>query len=326
MFPLPPILPAVLDSLGAWFSAALNPQLIPWYAAVLLLLAVGGLLVQNRQLRKQGLYFDKLRTRVLEAKEPVRLLDLESQQLLLEAKKQFDDQILSSKEHINASRDQTLTLVGDFKQKLETALNGIMRAVSSELAKVVTHTSTAQDEAKQTRELLGATNDLIDRKDKQIQKLQEGYQASLLKPLLLSFMEIKDDLGKEIADSKDSQAAVAFSSAVKQIEMAFDKIGVIQTEISAEQDPEALPSHFWEAFPAAQVTDRADLHGKVFRVAKPGYHTILPGTAERNDYVLRKAVVIRYRHDPGESSTRTAPSSHQPSTSNSPTSASPHKS
>lgn len=300
----PPLLFSTSDSLSTWMSALLNPQLIPWYAAVLLLLAVGGLLFQNRQLRKQGLYFDKLRTRVLEAKEPVRLLDLESQQLLLEAKKQFDDQIRSSKEQINASRDQTLAVVSDFKQKLETALNGIMRAVSGELAKVVTHTSTAQDEAKQTRELLGATTDLIDRKDKQIQKLEEGYQASLLKPLLLSFMEIKDDLVREEADSRDNDAKAAFSAAIRQIEMAFDKIGVIQTRVGAEQDPETLPSHYWDALPAAEVTDRADLHGKVFRIAKPGYHVALPGSDERNGYVLRKTVVIRYRYEPRDLSAK----------------------
>ena len=295
--PLVALLPTPGSSEG-WFSVLANPQLIPWYAAVLLLLAVGGLFVQNRQLRKQGLYFDKLRTRVLEAKEPIRLLDLEAQQLLLEAKKQFDQKISSSTAHIGVSRDQTLAVVNEFKQKLETALNGIMRAVSGELAKVVSHASTTQDEAKQTREVLSATTELIDRKDREIRKLQEGYQTSLLKPLLQPFMEVKDELERELNDTIDPHAKEVFSSAVKQIDAAFDKVGVIPTKIRAEEDPERLPVHFWEALPSAQVTDRADLQGRVFRVAKPGYHVILPGLDEANGQVLRKAVVIRYRFEP----------------------------
>lgn len=311
--PLPLVtLLSVSDGSGGWLAARSNPQLIPWYAAALLLLAVGGLLVQNRQLRKQGLYFDKLRTRVLEAKEPIRLLDVESQQLLLEAKKQFDQQIRSSTEHIGASRDQTLAVVNEFKQKLETALNGIMRAVSGELAKVVSHTSTAQDEAKQTRELLSATTDLIDRKDKEIRKLQEGYQTSLLKPLLQPFMEVKDELIRELNDSSDSHAKEVFSSAVKQIDLAFDKIGISQTKIRPEEDPERLPVHFWEALPSAQVTDRADLHGRVFSVIRPGYHVILPGLDETSGQVLRKAVVVRHRFEAPQSPRAEAEGSQNP--------------
>jgi len=306
--PLVALLPGPGSSEG-WFSALANPQLIPWYAAVLLLLAVGGLFVQNRQLRKQGLYFDKLRTRVLEAKEPIRLLDLEAQQLLLDAKKQFDQQISSSTAHIGASRDQTLAVVNEFKQKLETALNGIMRAVSGELAKVVSHASTAQDEAKQTRELLSATTELIDRKDREIRKLQEGYQTSLLKPLLQPFMEVKEELNRELNDASDSHAKEVFSSAVIQIDAAFDKIGLLQTKIRPEEDPERLPVHFWEALPSAQVTDRADLHGRVFRVVKTGYHVILPGLDEASGQVLRKAVVIRYRFEAPQSSDAEAESS-----------------
>ena len=293
----------MVDTTSAELTAL---QLIPWCAAVLLSLAVGGLIVQNRDLRKQGLYFEKLRTRVLEAKESIYLLDKESQELLREAKIQFEEQIRSSNERIDVSSKQTNTVVDDFKQKLESALNGVMGAVSNELAKVVSHTSNAQDEAKQTRELMSATTDSIDRKDREIQKLQKGYQASLLMPLLQPFMEIRDELVKERSETKDALMIKSFSAVIEKIDFAFNKIGVLLTNIQVGKDPEEYPVHFWEALASTEETEREDFHRKVFRVIRPGYYTILPGLDADHGQVLRKAVVILYRFEPPQPAQGTA--------------------
>jgi hypothetical protein len=268
-----------------------------WLAAIALVLvgALAGNIIILARLKK---LFVQQRQRVFEGSEATYLLDPEAKKLIADAREQIALHIGKLNERadqtgaqIRDNQQAVAELVRNFKDKL----NEIFSALGSELTKVVDHSEKSQESSKKSLDVLDNLLKTVDVRDREIEFLRDGFQKSLLAPLLAEFMDIQEMLSKEKADSKNEIAEEVH----KEIAKAFDRLGI--QEINVPNNPEDLPTHLWEASSAVQATERMEDSGMKARIVQTGYF-IPPQNAQdlSKTIVLRKAIIERFRYEPAQ--------------------------
>lgn len=190
-------------------------------------------------------------------------------------------------------RETTKTIVQDFKSKLNQAFESF--AVS--LQKVADSSDIAKNEVAKSGKVLEQTLQLLDKKEKEISDLKEGFQKAIMKPLILSFIEMRDDFVKELGHIQDEGISSSLKKNADKVDVALNKLGMIKMDIPA--DPHSLPGHFWDTLEAAKVTKDESLQGKTSRVVRDGYYSkVEDGNGGAHDVVFRKATVEIYRYEP----------------------------
>jgi Flp pilus assembly pilin Flp len=266
-----------------------------WLAAIALVLvgALAGNIVILARLKN---FFSQQRQRIFEGSEATFLLDSEAKKLIEDVR----DQVSSHIEKLNDRADQAgvqircnqqvvTELVGNFKDKL----NEIFSSLGSELTKVVDHSEKSQESSKKSLDILDNLLKTVDARDREIELLRDGFQKSLLAPLLAELMDIQDMLSKEKTDSTNEFVEEVHG----EISKAFDRLGI--QEIHVPNNPEDLPTHLWQASSAVQATERMEDNGMKARIVRTGFF-IPPQTAQdlSKAIVLRKAIIERFCFDP----------------------------
>lgn len=152
--------------------------------------------------------------------------------------------------------NQTSNIVENFKQKLNSFSDQILQYLGG----VADSSKSAQSDVAQCRDVLLQTAHLLDKKEKEITVLKEGFQKSLLQPILLSFIETRDDFHKEMGECTDDGVSAMLKKGVEKIDISLKKTGIMRMEIP--ENPDDLPLHYWDTLEAAKLTNDPNLAGK----------------------------------------------------------------
>jgi len=233
--------------------------------------------------------------KIIDGSEPVTLLTTEA----LDALKQFQNRndeayntyIQGRQEDYNAltqsQRDHETTLE-HFKEKH----NDAMKVIAAKINEIL---NSSNQHVSKTEEHLKTLTPLLSERSEDIQKYKEGHFHQLLRPLLSTFFEIRDDLKKQMENeaehiSPDTLKTLTIYEA--QIGTALHEIGLDEVSIQPGQKMNAEDHRLWRDLGAARPTNDPALHKTCARVVKTGY--ILHSSNDAPDYVVRKATIEQY--------------------------------
>ena len=254
-----------------------------------------------------GWYRQTLKKRFRDGDEESSLL------LTAEARELIDDQrsviresagrIIQLENQINRlvkGHSETIQIiVDDFKSKLNKAFESL----AVQMQNVVDSSEVAKNEVAKSGKVLEQTVQLLDKKEKEISILKEGFQKALIKPVILSYIEMRDDFVSELGQIIDDGFSSSLKKNVEKVDVVLNKIGMIKMEVP--EDPHSLPSHFWDTLEAAKVTGNESINGKTSRVVRDGYYSkIIDANGQPHDIVFRKAIVEIYRYEPKSTENR----------------------
>jgi len=152
--------------------------------------------------------------------------------------------------------------------------------------------------ADDTKLSLGVSNQLretLNNKDTEISELREGFQHSMLGPLIKGFLILKDNLSSlALVKGIDEITRDQINEFNQSLDFALADIGVSELRIAVESDPLEIDSHKWVALEATDATANEALDGKVATIRKPGY---VVGGPEGREIVIRKAEIVRYKYN-----------------------------
>ena len=177
-------------------------------------------------------------------------------------------------------------LKADLNDKLEQIAK-YMQIVSGSSAEAAACTKETSAFAKQISETVVA-------KEQELSMLREGYQQSMIGPVINGFLNLRDKLTTLLATDLEAELKKQLENLNQSIEISLSEIGVSELPLEIGSDPLPVESKKWRALEATRPTSERQLDGTVAAIIKPGYTSIGP---QGDEIVVRKAEVVRYKHD-----------------------------
>ena len=269
----------------------------------------GALLVWTFFLRRQGSRLKALKEKVLNGGEKIPLLNEDALDLIITFKKELEDSrselIEEFKEHQGSmelqlrgaqtfvSEAQALTkeTIAHFKENLQKSFGQIQ----TYMQKIADSSAGSYEQAKETAEYAKQVGETVIEKHREITKLREGYQLSMIGPLIKGILELRDKLTTLEGLSDIDEATKKELNELNQTAVsALKDVGVNEIDIQHGTDPTEFPFHKWDALEVSRETSEENLSKKVAEVVTPGYVALRPDASE---VVVRKTRVLRYKYN-----------------------------
>ncbi|MDC1448210.1 hypothetical protein N8218_00990 [bacterium] len=268
----------------------------------------GALLVWTFFLRRQGSRLKALKEKVLDGGEKIPLLNEEALELIKSFKSELEasrsELIKEFKEHqasmglqlkeaqnfVSEAQALTKETIAHFKENLQKSFGQIQ----TYMQKIADSSAGSYTQAKETAEYAKQVGETVIEKDREITKLREGYQLSMIGPLIKGILELRDKLiALEGLSDIDEATKKELNELNQLVVSALKDVGVNEIDIQHGTDPTEFPLHKWDALEVPESTSEESLSKKVAEVVKLGYVALGP---DASDVVVRKAKVIRYKY------------------------------
>jgi outer membrane biosynthesis protein TonB len=174
----------------------------------------------------------------------------------------------------------------DLNDKLEQIAK-YMQLVSGSSAEAAASTKETSAFAKQITETIVA-------KEKELSMLREGYQQSMIGPVVNGFLHLRDNLAALLATDLEAELRKQLENLNQSIEISLSEIGVNELLLEIGSDPLTIESKKWRSLEATRPTSERRLDGAVAGIIKPGYTSVGP---QGDEIVIRKAEIVRYKHE-----------------------------
>jgi hypothetical protein len=233
--------------------------------------------------------------KIMDGSEPTTLLTTEAMGVFQAFEKRhydaYNKYVQDRQESYNtltqSQRDHETTLQ-HFKEKH----NDAMKVIAGKINEIL---SSSNQHASKTEEHLKTLTPLLSERAEEIQKYKEGHFHQLLRPLLSTFFDIRDDLKNQMASDAEhitSDTLKTLKSYEAEIGIALHDIGLEEISIKPGQKMNTEDHRLWEGLGAARPTNDPALHKTCVRIVKTGY--ILHSSNDAPDYVVRKATIEQY--------------------------------
>lgn len=279
-----------------------------WALAIVLAFLMGMLLVWTLVLRKQSKNLKALKERVLDGGEKIPLLTDEALELISVFKKKLEDtssqlttdldayrsrvesQLRKAQEIANQAQDLTTKTVSQFKENLRKSFGQIQ----AYMQKIADSSAGAYEQTKQTAEYSKQVGETLVSKNQELAALREGYQLSMLGPLVKGSLGVMDQITSLMAvDTSSAESLEDLKELKNLIVRSLEDLGVSEINLHSGDDPTKIDSYKWEPLDASRATNDQSLDKMVAEVIKPGFVAMGPDGSEA---VIRKTLVVRYRY------------------------------
>ena len=269
----------------------------------------GALLVWTFFLRRQESRLKALKEKVLDGGEKIPLLNEEALNLIksfrseLEASrsaliKEFKEhqasmglQLKEAQNFVSEAQALTKETIAHFKENLQKSFGQIQ----TYMQKIADSSAGSYTQAKETAEYAKQVGETVIEKDREITKLREGYQLSMIGPLIKGILELRDKLTTLEGLSDIDEATKKELNELNRLAVsALKDVGVNEIDIQHGTDPTEFPFRKWDALEVSRETSEENLSKKVAEVVTPGYVAVGP---EASEVVVRKTRVIRYKYN-----------------------------
>ncbi|MDB4607833.1 hypothetical protein OAH64_03200, partial [bacterium] len=189
------------------------------------------------------------------------------------------------------TQNSSLQVDGHMDEGLHLKLDELLKNVK----KVANLSAKMADDTKLSLGVGNQLRETLNNKDTEISELREGFQQSMLGPLIKGFLILKDNLSSlALVEGIDEITRDQINEFNQSLDFALADIGVSELRIAVESDPLEIDSHKWVALEATDATANEALDGKVATIRKPGYLVRGP---EGKEIVIRKAEIVRYKYN-----------------------------
>ena len=194
----------------------------------------------------------------------------------------------------NPSGTEAITKPSEKDSQLKADLNDQLEQIAKYMQIV---SKSSADAAASSQETLAFSKQLIETvvaKEQELGKLREGYQLSMLGPVINGFLNLRDDLNNILSTNLKGDLRKQLERLDHSLKISLSEVGVNELLLEIGSDPLALESKKWGAIEATRPTNEEQLDGAVAAIIKPGYTSICP---QGSEIVIRKALVVRYKYN-----------------------------
>lgn len=176
-----------------------------------------------------------------------------------------------------------------FKADLNDKLEQIARYMQ-----IVSKSSTeAAAGSKETSAFTKQLSETIVSKEQELGALRDGYQKSMIGPVINGFLNLRDNLNALLSTELEDELRKQLENLNESLGISLSEVGVNELLFEIGTDPLTVESKNWRSLEATRPTSDKRLDGTVAAIIKPGYTSISPQGAE---IVIRKAEIIRYKY------------------------------
>ncbi|MDA9831423.1 hypothetical protein N9C66_08780 [Akkermansiaceae bacterium] len=177
-----------------------------------------------------------------------------------------------------------------FKADLNDKLEQIARYMQ-----IVSKSSTeAAAGSKETSAFTKQLSETIVSKEQELGILRDGYQRSMIGPVINGFLNLRDNLNTLLSTELEDELRKQLENLNESVGISLSEVGVNELLLEIGTDPLSVESKHWRSLEATRPTSEKRLDGTVAAIIKPGYTSISPQGAE---IVIRKAEVVRYKYE-----------------------------
>lgn len=177
-----------------------------------------------------------------------------------------------------------------FKADLNDKLEQIAKYMQ-----IVSKSSTeAAASSKETSAFAKQLSETVAAKEQELGMLRDGYQQSMIGPVINGFFNLRDDLTKILSTDLEAELKKQLENLNQSVEISLAEVGVNELLLEIGSNPLTVESKKWKSLEATRPTSERQLDGAVAAIIKHGYTSVGP---QGGEIVIRKAEIVRYKFD-----------------------------
>lgn len=148
--------------------------------------------------------------------------------------------------------------------------------------------------SKETSAFAKQLSETIVSKEQELGILRDGYQRSMIGPVINGFLNLRDNLNTLLSMELEDELRKQLENLNESVGISLSEVGVNELLLEIGTDPLTVESKNWRSLEATRPTSERRLDGTVAAIIKPGYTSISP---QGGEIVIRKAEVVRYKYE-----------------------------